>query len=458
MRIVVVGAGKVGFELAARLAHEGHEVIVVDKDAEALEAVESHLDVMTYVGNGASPMLLQRIGIAEADLLIAVTEIDEVNMIACMTAKAYGARTCVARIRNPDYATAGPRAFSLAALGIDLVIDPEQVAAIEIVRLLETPSATEVELFANGRVVMAGYMVEPGAPIAGRTLADVRLTDLLVAALVRGDEVIIPQGTDHIEAGDQMIVIGRTGSFGPLRAMIGAEERTIRSVVIVGASRIGTKLAAALRPNRKAGIHVMLVEKDPWRAREAAETLPDVLVVQGDGTKIDVLREEGVDSYDALVAVTGEDDTNLLATMLGKELGVGEVITVIGREDYVPLARKAGADAVVVPRLLTVAGILKLVRPATGLVSLTLLQEGRAEILEFRAQAGCRAAGRSLRELSFPRGAIVAAVLHKGRTAIAHGDTVIRPGDRVIVFALPEATSEVEALFGTPVRRRVGAP
>lgn len=456
MRIVVVGAGKVGFEIAARLAAEGHDVIVVDKEADALAEVEAHLDVMTYVGNGASPLLLQSIGIEQADLLIAVTEIDEVNMIACMTAKAYGVRTCVARIRNPEYATGGPRAFSLTALGIDLVIDPERLAALEIMRLLETPSATEVELFAEGQVVMAGYMVEPEAPIVGRSLAEIRLADLLIAALIRDDEVIIPQGADRPEAGDQMIVIGCTGKFAPLRKLLGTVERVIRSVVIVGAGRIGVKLAATLRPRRKSGVHVMLVEKDPSRAREVAEALPNVLVVEGDGTKIDVLREEGIGSYDALVAATGEDHTNLLATMLGKELGVGEVVTAISREDYVPLARKAGADAVVVPRLLTVAGLLKLVRPAKHLISLTLLHEGGAEILEFLATSDSPAVGRPLRDLPFPRGAIVAAVLHNGKPAVAHGDTVIRPGDRVILFTLPEATEEVEALFGTAARRRVG--
>lgn len=456
MRIVVVGAGKVGFEIASRLAGGGHDVIVIDKEPEALEAVESHLDVMTYVGNGASPMVLQKIGIADADLLIAVTEIDEVNMIACMTAKAYGARTCVARIRNPEYAASGPRAFSLASLGIDLVIDPERLAALEIMRLLETPSATEVELFADGQVVMAGYMVEPGCALAGRKLADIRLSDLLIAALIRGDEVIIPQGTDYIEAGDQMIVIGRTGSFAPLRKLLGTVDKTIRSVAIVGASRIGLKLAAALRPNRTTEVQVMLIEKSLERAREIAEALPDVLVVEGDGTKIDVLREEGVDDYDALVAVTGEDHTNLLTTMLGKELGVREVITAISREDYVPLARKAGADAVVVPRLLTVAGLLKLVHPAKELLSLTLLHEGSAEILEFLASPDSEAVGRPLWELPFPRGALVAAVLHEGRPLIAHGGTVIRPGDRVILFTLPEAAAEVEALFGTSIRRKVG--
>lgn len=454
MRIVIVGAGKVGFEIAHRLSREEHDVVVVDKDPDALKEVAEYLDVMTVPGNGASPALLNEIDIESTDVMIAVTEIDEVNMIACMAAKQCGVDVCVARIRNPEYAAAKPRTFSLRDLGIDIVIDPERLAALEIARLLESPTATEVDTFANGQILMSGYIVEPTAPIVGQSLAEVELPNLLIVALIRSDQVIIPKGDDRICAGDQLFVIGRTGHLGAMRPLLGREEIRIQKVAIIGSGRIGAKLAATLTPTGSTNRRVTLIEKDAYTARQAAEALPHVLVVQGDGTKIDVLREEGIAECDALVAVAGEDHTNLLSTMLAKELGVGEVITEISREDYAPLARKAGADAVVVPRLLTVGSVLRLVR-RREVVSLTILHQGGAEVLEFLAVEGAAIVGKPLRAVRFPAGAIVGAVQHGGKATIAHGNTIIRPGDHVIVFTLPEAAPQVEALFSASEESRV---
>lgn len=457
MRVIVVGAGKVGFEIAHRLSGEGHDVVVVDKDPEALREIADHLDVMTVTGNGASPRLLEEVGVAKTDVMIAVTETDEVNMIACMAAKRYGVRTCVARIRNPEYTANKPQVLSLKDLGIDIVIDPERLAALEMARLLESPTATEVDLFANDQILVVGYDVGLDAPVAGRTLREIDLPNLLIVALLRGEEVIIPKGDDRIAAGDQLFVLGKKGDLDAIRPLLGLEEMRIRRVAIIGGSRIGVNLATALLSGGTRELQITLVEKDPQRARQVAEALPGALVVEGDGTKIDVLREEGIPECDALVAAAGEDHTNLLSTMLAKRLGVPEVITEISREDYVPLARRAGADAVVVPRLLTVGTVLRLVR-RSEIVSLTILHEGKAEVVEFRAAEDSPVVHKPLHAVRFPSGAIVGAVMHDGQATIAHGATVIRPGDHVIVFTLPEVVPRLEALFRSRKEPKVQIP
>lgn len=452
MQVLVVGAGKVGFEIAQRLTTEGHDIVVIDKNPLALEEVATHLDVMTIAGNGANPAILEEANVHACNLMVAVTEIDEVNMIACMTAKQYGVDRCIARIRNPEYTTSNPRGLSLAQLGIDLAIDPERLAANEITRLIRIPMTTEVEYFASGRISIVGLKPDPDAPIVGRTLHETHLPHLLIAALVRNESVIIPKGSDVIQASDEIFVIGRTENFHAARPLLFGPSFQIQKVAILGAGRIGLSLAQKLTSKGKHRLEVTMIERDAERAAEAARSLPHALVIHGDGTKIDVLREEGIGDVDAFIAVSGEDHVNLLSTMLAKQLGVSEVITEISRGDYVPLAKKAGADAVVVPRLLAVSAILRLVRPSQVL-SMMILEEGKAEALEMVPTPDSRVVDQPLRNIAFPPGAIVAAILHNDANPqvepeIAHGDTIIRAGDRVVVFSLPEVVDEVEDFFG----------
>jgi trk system potassium uptake protein TrkA len=444
VKIIVIGAGKVGFEIALRLSQVKHDIVVVDKDAASLQEVAAHLDVMTITGNGASPFILEQAGINNAQIVIAVTEIDEVNMIACMTAKQYGVPTCVARIRNPEYTSNNPRGLSLQKLGIDLIIDPERLAALEISRLLKTPLASDVEYFADGQVSMIGLEVDAAAKIVGRKLAECHLRECLLVAIEREDGFIIPRGDTMVRAHDRIYVIGKTGHFHAIRDLVGKPDQQIRHVAIVGAGRIGRNVVHLLA-TKHSGLSLTLFEKDLARADAAARQFPHILVIKGDATKIDVLREEGGMEFDALVAVSGEDHVNLLATMLAKELGIREVIAKISREDYAPLAGKAGADAVVVPRLLTISSVLHLVRQSQ-IVSIALLGGG-AETMEFIVSSGCPLIGKPLKAIDFPRRAIIGAILHDGEVIIARGDSVIHPQDRVIVFALPEAVSDVTAIF-----------
>lgn len=447
LRVVIVGAGKVGFEIAKRLSFESHDVTIIDERPDALEQVSAHLDVMTVVGNGAGPSLLEQVGIDRTHLMVAVTDIDEVNMIACTMAKQYGVKTCVARIRNPDYTSSKSNGLSIKRLGIDHVIDPERLAAHEVERLLQMPFATEVDTFADGQITIAGFEVTSEAPIVGVPLSNLQFPDTLIVALIRDNEVIIPQGDTMIHPNDELFVIGRTPDLTQLRSLIDPRQIKIERVAIIGGGRIGYNLAKALQPRRNSHMHVMLFEKDHRRAQFIAESLPHVLVIEGDGTKIDVLRDEALEECDAFIAVSGEDHTNLLSTMLAHEFGIKVLITEVTREDYVPLARRAGADAVIVPRLLMIGSVIRLVR-TSSIVTTAFLHEGKAEALELIAPMGAPFVNKPLRKVRFPHGAIVGAVVNEGNAEVARGDTVIRPKDRVIVFALPDVVQKVERLFG----------
>jgi trk system potassium uptake protein TrkA len=443
---IIIGAGKVGFEIAQTLSNEGHDVIVIDKSIENLAEVAHKLDVLTISGNGASPFILEKARVDQADLLIAVTEIDEVNMIACMTAKQYGVKTCVARIRNTEYTSNNPHALGMEKLGIDLVIQPEYLTVNEIVSLLRSPMATEIEHFCGNQISLVGLEINPQAKIVGSKLEELKQTDLLVVAIARNGKITIPRGSDTIESLDKVYVVVPNDRLHQVRVVFGKPDLRVKSVAVLGASRIGQELAERLARPQGLGMRVVLIEKNRARAEEAAAALPKVLVIEGDGTKLDILIDERINEVDSYVAVSGEDHTNLLGTMLAKQLGIGQVITEISREDYVPLANKAGADAVVVPRLITASSVLRLVR-RSNIVSMMILQEGKAEALEITAADGSKIVNKPLREVEFPQGAIVGAVLHQNKAFIATGNTVIRPNDRVIVFAIPEVFKRVECLF-----------
>ena len=471
MHIIIIGAGKLGFEVAKRLTEEGHDVAVIDRDPTRLREVEGRLDVLTVQGNGASPAILEKAGVERADVVLAVTQSDEVNMIACMTAKqmaalarpgAWAARTptdsdsptraggpsrplCAGRIRNPEYTGTLPYTRSLRQLGVDVVINPDRLAALEIARLVRAPWATDVDFFVGGRVVLAAARLCEQAPL---TQAPLRYLSIpcLVAAYVRDGQVFLPDGNTQLRPGDRAYLVGRAGQLAEFRALAGSPGRVVREVTIIGGGNVGFPLAQMLLPATKRGLHLKLIDRDPQRCGELAGQLPGALVICGDGEQIDVLRDEGVGQSDVVVAVTSHDHTNLLGAMIAKELGVPEVIVTVSREDYVPLAERAGADAVVVPRLIAAATALQLVHPR-HVLALSILEEGKAEVLELVVGEGATAARRPLKEVASPPDAVVGAVARNGEILIPTGDTVLLPGDRLIVFTLPQSVPRVEALF-----------
>ncbi len=446
MRAIIVGAGKVGFEIAKKLTEDGHDVVVIDRDESALREVEENLDVLAIHGNGASTRVLEEASIRDAGLFIAVTDVDEINIIACMIAKKLGVKTTIARIRNPEYQGLKNWTLSNKQLGIDSVINPEEAVAYEIIKFLRAPAATDIEYFADGRIQMVGFSVQEGSPIANRTIKEANVTFCTIGAILRDGEVLVPRGTTRIQPGDSIFIIGKSGVPTEIGWLVGKRDQVTRNVVILGGGRTGFILAQYLEKHREYGPFVKLIERDREACEELAEKLHHVLVVNGDGTRPDFLREESIRAADSFIAVTDQEQTNLLAGFMAKDLGVQRVIAELHREDYVPIARKMGIDVTVIPRLITASTILRSV-PKPNVMSLSLLKEGNLEVLEMIVSQGCRVCSKPLRHIGLPEDVVVGAIIRGDGVIVPRGDTVMCPGDHVLIFAAPTAVPSLEACF-----------
>lgn len=452
MQAVVVGAGKLGYEVARRLSEAGHDVVLIDQKEEALEEGAEHLDVMTLTGHGASPSVLRQAGIERAQLLVAATESDEVNIVTCLVAKAMGEPFCVARVRDPEYAgphpSGRPGIPDLSGWGIDRVVRPEELAAKEILRMLRTPSAAEVEYFAGDRAAVVSFTVEANAPAAGRTLRELRLEHTVVAGVIRSSgTVVIPDGSTLIEPGDRIYFMGRAGNFHEARRLVGRDAHPLRNLVIVGGGPLGYELARLLAAGRKPGVSIRMIERDRHRCQELAGRLPDsVMVLNANAADPDFLEDEALAQADACVLATGDDHRNLLVGMMLAEGGVHTCISELSREEYVPLAHRLGIDACVVPRVVTASFILQLIQ-RRNVRNLALIEEGNAEILELEVEAGSRAAGRPVEALGLPRSVVMGLVVRQGEVIIPRGSTRIHAGDQVLLFLRPEGIEGVQRVF-----------
>jgi trk system potassium uptake protein len=447
MRVIIVGAGEVGFHLAERLSQENQDVVVVEADPERAERASELLDIMTVVGNGASIPVLEEAGIRQARILLAVTSQDEVNLISCLAGSRLGADFTIARISNPDYYTRGS-VLSRERLGIDLMINPEREAARETFQLLQSAAATDVANFAEGRVQLVGLVVREGAPVVGKSLArlgvELKEYHYVLAAIVRGNETIIPVGSSRIEAGDHIYVLSPTSEVPSIPPLAGYEPFVLRRVMIAGGSAEGLFLAELLEEH---GIECTILDRDRRRCLELAEALPRALVLHADATDLELLDLEGVSGIDGFVAATGNDETNLLSSLLAKSVGARKVVSLIEKFEYLPLVPRVGLDAAVSPRMSAVNAILRYVR--RGRVTTVATLKGiDAEAIEFRVAESSAIANRLIAELSFPSGAIIGTIVRGDIVLIPRGPDVVLPGDEVIVFALPEAIPEVEKFFG----------
>ena len=446
MRILIVGAGEVGFHLAERLSQENQDVVLIESDPDRAEYASNQLDVLTITGNGASLPVLERAGIRDAGMLLAVTSQDEVNLISCLAASRLEVHYTIARISNPEY-YAEDSVLSREQLGIDLMINPERECAREAFHLLQSAAATDVAYFADGRVQLVGLVVKEGAPVAGKTLAELgrELTDYryVTTAIVRDGETTIPDGSSRIEAGDQIFVLSPAGEAASIPPLAGYERFQIRRVMIAGGSPEGAYLARILGQN---GIECTILDRDRQRCLELAEALPKALVLHADATDLELLEMEGVAGIDGFVSSTGNDDTNLLAAMLAKTVGARKVLSVIDNFDYLSLIPRMEVDAAVSARMSTVNAILRYVRRGRVLAVATL-KGTEAEAIQFDVTGDAGIAGRSLEELSFPDGALVGAIIRDEAVVVPRGDDRIREDDELVVFALPEAIPAVEKLF-----------
>jgi len=442
VKIIVIGAGKVGCQIAQTLSSENHDVIIIEKNDSIRHTAQNNLDVLTILGNGASVSTLEEAGIKDADMIIAVTSSDEVNMIACMAAKQFGIPKKIARIRNPEYIH--NNALSLEQMGIDFIINPEIATANEIVNLLRTPAnVAQIQDFADGKIQMLELKVEKDFPFINKKLRDIIFKfPTLVTAINRKDKIIIPGGEEKILNGDNLYVLVEKGHFSDLEKMINHKTIHTQSAMILGGSRIGFQTALRLE---KLGINTKLIEQDKEKCEEMAQKLTRTLVINGDGTNIDLLQSEGIDTIDGFVSVTGYDEDNLLVALLAKHLGAKKVIAKVDRTNYIPILEKIGVHAVVNPRVTTASAILRFIRRGK-ILSLTLLKEGEAEIIELIAQSTSRIINKPLSEVDFPKNSIVGAIVREDKVIIPHGDDVILPGDKTIIFALASDINRIEKM------------
>jgi trk system potassium uptake protein TrkA len=444
LRTVIIGAGEVGLNTARLLSHEGHSVVLVEKDERLVEKATEELDALVIAGNGANPKLLREAGIDKTDLLIAASSSDEVNIIACLAAKAQGVSRTVARIHNSDYYEAGDP-FAEEMLGIDYIIHTEQMAAHEIKEALLVPGAINVDSFAEDTIEVAEVILADGSEAVGRALKEVTLPDnSLIVGVVRGGEALVPRGDTVLRERDHALLISGRRQISDAVGALATNTAPVKEVTIYGGGRIGLRLALALE---KAGMSVRVIERDESRARYVASQLRRGFVLHDEGISRDFLLQEGVDRTDAFVAVTGDDRANLLAAMYARQLGARMTIAGISRGEFAPLADALGVDVTISPRTLAAEAILRFVRKGE-VIDVALLASG-AEMIEMRVPERCRVAGRPLSEVGFPDGAIVGALLRDGDVVIPTGKEILRAGDDAVVFTVEDAVEEVENLFAT---------
>jgi trk system potassium uptake protein TrkA len=443
VKIVIIGAGAVGFQLARVISRREHDVYLIERDPDRMNAVAEDLDCHKVEGNGVSPKVLRDVGMKDCDLFASVTDSDEINIIACQTAHALGARVKVARVREEDYF----QDHRLLLDGIDLAINPDHEAVHAIREVLFQTGATEVHEFAGGKVRVVGAKVEPASRVEGKTLAEINRElgrkIALVTTIVRGKETIIPRGDTVIEADDEVFLAGRRRLVDRSLIYFHASSRRLAKVMIVGANAMGRELARDLLA---AGVKVKIIDRNAEKCRRASEQLRHALVLHGEGSDTDLLESEGVAEMDGFVSVSQDEESNIMACLLARNLGAAKTVCLVNRPDYVPLLPKLGVDSAISPRLATSTWIASFVKRG-AVISAENLGYSGAEILQLAVSETCPWLGKQLMELDFPPDAVIGAVLKRGRVETPGGDTVLAAGDEVVVFALPDGVAAVEEFF-----------
>jgi trk system potassium uptake protein TrkA len=443
LRVIIIGAGKVGYKLAEKLSEENHQVLIIEQQEERRKILQENLDVLVSGGNGASPRVLADAGVTKTDLLVAVTDQDEVNMLACMVAKRAGVARTVARVRSPEYVQ-GDQALFREWMGIDLLINPEMVTAMEILQILKTPAALDVEEFSEGKVRLLEVKLRTESPFANITLKNLNLPpDILVIGILRQEKMIIPKGHDILMPNDHVFFIGEHDAIIRFEDHFSNKRSKVERVMIVGAGRVGRHLAVLLE---KSGISVKIIDNNPDRCDTTVCLLDQGIVLHGDGTDIDLLKQEGVGEADAVVCLTNDDKLNLLVALLAKRLGAKKTFVRVGRNEYASIMQQVGVDIVLSPQILTAGVILRFIRQG-DLVSLMLFEGAKAEAMELVVAEGAKIIGKPLFKCNFPAEALIGTVVRNGKAMIANGNTVIQAGDHAVVFTLPGKADEIARFF-----------
>jgi len=451
MDIVIVGNGKVGFTLAEQLVREDHNVMVVDQREDSLRRASDQLDVMTVHGNGVSIATLREAGAGSADLLVAATNSDEVNMVCCLTAKSLGTKYTIARIRNQEYSSS--LAELRRELKIDMVINPENTTAVEISRLLRFPSAANIETFCRGRVELMGFRLQEGDFLVGTPLYalsnQVKKLSLLFCAADRNGQVSIPNGSFVPQIGDKLYMIGQPESLDQFFHLLGRYAPKVRQVLILGGGKISMYLAFILD---KMGMRLKIVERDESRCRLISEKFPRATVICGDGTDSELLESEDLTGCDAFVALTDRDEDNLIISLYAMQQGIGKVVTKCNRQNYAGIVRSLGLDSVVSPKFITASHILHRVRgmqnsQGSVMNSLHRIADGGAEAMEFTVGANTRNLGIPLKDLRLRPGVLLSVIVRGQQIIIPEGSSYLQEGDSVIIIARESGILDLDHIY-----------
>lgn len=446
MKIVIIGIGKVGFALASSLSSEGHDITIIDNNPKVIERIENSLDVLPIKGNAFSTSTLLDAGCDEADLLIAVTGRDEINMLCCLTAKKLGIKRTAARIRDPQYA----RELLLIKddLGLDMVINPEEASADEIVRLLTVPGAIKIENFAKGRVRMMELIVKKDMPIVGmqlKSIASLYNIPILIGAVIRNGNLIIPNGNFRIEVSDSIYIIGKTAHIYSFSKVLDPSPRKVRNVMIVGGGKIAYYLARLLEQMH---IKVKIIEKDEATCQTLAEALPQSLIINGDGTDKLLLQSEQISNVDGFISLTGSDEENIIASILAKQSSAKFVMTKISKNSCKEVAASLGLDIIIKPQEIITNQILKFVR-GQSIETLHRIVDNEGEIIELIVSPDDAIIGIPLNKLHLVPDLLIATIVRKNTVVIPTGNDSIQAGDRVLIITKNHITSFKDIVTST---------
>jgi len=450
VKILILGAGQVGSTVAESLVGEANDITVVDSDGDKLRQLQDRLDLRTLVGNAAHPSTLEQAGIADTDMLLAVTQSDEVNLVACkLAATLYNTPTRIARIRATDYLER-PEVFSADNFCVDFSICPEQILTEYIVKLIEFPEALQVQRFSQGKASLVAVRAFEGGPLVGKPLSFLRThmpqVETRVAAIFRKDGPLIPEGNTVVEEGDEIFFIAATGNIRSVLNEMRRMDKPAKRVMIVGGGNIGRRLAKTLENDYQ----VKLIEYNKKSCERLAGELKNTLVLNGDGTDEKLMQQEHVDEVDVFCALTNDDENNIMSSLLAKQGGAHKVIALINRSAYVDLLQGGKIDIALSPAHVTIGSLLAYVRQG-DVAAVHSLRRGAAEALELVAHGdrkSSRVVGRRIAEIDLPKGATIGAIVRGDEVIMGHHDTLIEAGDHVIVFVINKRmVKKVERLF-----------
>lgn len=445
MRVIIAGVGNVGFHLAKLLSQEGQDIVLIDKVADKLKQASNSVDAATIKGTSTSYSVLEEAGVADADLLIAVTSSEEANIATAIIAKHLGAKRTIARISNTEFLYQKDK-LNLKHLGIDDVISPESLAAREIKRLLKEVAVTDSFEFEKGLLQLIGVNIDSKSPLKGKSMLEVAKINpdqsFMTVAILRENETIIPYGDTCFEENDHAYFIAQPDGVEKLLFLTGKKKEGVKNVMILGGSRVGFHTAKLL----SARYNVKIIERNAQKCFDLADQLPDAMVINGDGRNVELLEEESINEMDAFVAVTGDSETNIISCLVAKKMGVKKTIAMVENMDYIHLSQSIGVDTLINKKLIAANFIFRHIRQGE-IVSIASIHGVDAEILEFEVQETSKITRQELRNLDFPKAAIIGGVIRDGKGLTTPGNFKFEPKDRVVVLSKLECIKKVEEYF-----------